>query len=98
MTYFYDPHPGFLGAAVPCPEEVRRAAEALADKVLSVDKALARLRAATRLPGKAEISAQDVSPTEGWIRLLWETPSGMIHIFRLIRYEVRAEKLPELED
>ncbi len=53
---FYDPHPGFAGAAVPIPEKVRRVANELDGQTLSLREAVERIQAATT--GKVRVVAE----------------------------------------
>jgi hypothetical protein len=74
---FYDPHPGFQGAAIPIPEPVRLVAVALNGTALSLREAAARLQTAT----KGSIAVED-----GFIGLRLGRPGGPVHYFRVIRY------------
>ena len=50
---FYDPHPGFAGAAIPIPGPVKAAADALDGKSMTLREALAKIRATTN--GSVEV-------------------------------------------
>jgi hypothetical protein len=78
---FYDPHPGFAGAAARLPESMRKATEGLDGKKLSLEEALNRLQPfASKLKGVLDVKEEDK-----YISFLW--PQGDIkHYYRLIRY------------
>jgi hypothetical protein len=46
MATFHDPHPGFLGAAVPLPAAVKKVADDLDGKTMPLDEAIALIKAA----------------------------------------------------
>lgn len=75
---FYDPHPGIGGAAVPLPVIMRRLAAALDGQTLSLDAALACLRAVA--PGKVEAHLD-----RGWISFQVGDDIPR-HMWRLIRF------------
>lgn len=81
-TYtFFDPHPGFAGAAIPIPEPVRLIANELDGKTMS-------LRDAVRLIESAGIGRTDVISDLGYIALwLGSDPNDYQHMFRVIRYK-----------
>lgn len=84
---FFDPHPGVAGAAIPLPASMKRAVDALSGKEQELDEAMEELRkVSTTLSGTTDIEAH--FRPEGWISMRWQPPSGLIHIFRLIRFEV----------
>ncbi|MDP3726576.1 MAG: hypothetical protein Q8R36_05270 [bacterium] len=74
---FFDPHPGFAGAAIPIPSAVKKAANELNGESMSLHKAVAKLQAVT--DGK-------VSVNDGWIALELRESDGARHIFRVIRF------------
>ncbi len=77
---FYDPHPGFAGAAIPIPWAVKKVADELDGQRLSLREAVARLRAVT--PGQVEVVA-DLN----FIRLrLAGSGRYLYHFFRVIKY------------
>ena len=45
LREFYDPHPGFAGAAIPIPGPIKQIADQLNGKRLSLNEAVAQLRA-----------------------------------------------------
>ncbi|MBI5420846.1 MAG: hypothetical protein HZA35_00860 [Parcubacteria group bacterium] len=53
VKMFYDPHPGFAGAAIAIPHEVRRVANELNGNMVSLGEAVARIQAVTN--GKVEV-------------------------------------------
>ena len=75
---FYDPHPGFGGAAIPLPTAVKRVADELAGEKMPLSKAIDLVQSVTS--GK-------VSVKDGWIGLeLREHKGTVIHSFRVIRF------------
>ena len=76
---FYDPHPGFAGASIPIPGPVKKAAEALDGKTMSLRDAIALIQAATG--GRVE----DV-PKHGYIALRLGRAGSTEHLFRVIKY------------
>ena len=75
---FFDPHPGFLGASIPIPIEVKRIADELNGKKRSLCRALDDLRAVTK--GKVSVYKDSIMLELG-------EPSGTRHIFRVIRFK-----------
>ena len=78
MPTFYGPHPGFAGAAIPIPVEVKQAAKELKGKTMTLRKAVKKIQAVTF--GKVS-----VCPDDKYISL-WLKSAGVIHFFRVIRY------------
>lgn len=78
---FYDPHPGFAGAAIPIPKEVKKVADDLNGKKLSVREALEKLRAATN--GELRVVTMDIN----FIILRIKTHDGATHGFRVICFK-----------
>ena len=77
---FYNPHPGFAGAAIPIPVAIRRIAEDLDGQTLSLRKAIHRLE-------KAEIGEISVVAELNFIKLLLDGDKKYrCHIFRVICY------------
>ena len=77
---FFDPHPGFAGAAIPIPGAIKKVADALNGQTLPLKEALARLRAV----GIGEIG---VVAKYAFITLrLYSGPNQPEHFFRVIRY------------
>lgn len=74
---FFDPHPGFAGAAIPIPTAVRKTANKLNGKNMSLREAVVKLRAVTS--GK-------VSVKDGWIALKLRESDDIRHVFRVIRF------------
>ncbi len=78
LRTFYDPHPGLMGALVPIPPEVKRVAEELSGKNLTLGEALDRLRAVTT--GKVELVS--MSNYIGLDVMI----NGLRNYYRVIRY------------
>jgi len=77
---FFDPHPGFAGAAIPIPAAVKKVADGLDGQRLSLREAVARLQAVT--PGKVEVVAEF-----DFIGLRLDgSGRHLSHFFRVIRY------------
>jgi hypothetical protein len=76
---FFDPHPGFAGAAIPIPGLVKAIAEDLDGQTLSLTEAVARLR--TVGIGSIEVVAQ-----HQYIGLRLGGGGNPEHFFRVIRY------------
>lgn len=78
---FFDPHPGFAGAAIPLPEPVKKVADELNGKTLSLKEAIARLRA-------VGIGSVEVVQQYNYIGLrLGGDKRYATHFFRVIRYK-----------
>ncbi len=78
---FYDPHPGFAGAAIPIPGPVKAVADQLDGKTMTLREAIAALQAATR--GKVY-----AVPEHSYIALHLGDDTGRYaqHLFRVIKY------------
>jgi len=74
---FYDPHPGLLGAAAPIPKAVKKAADQINGRTMTLREAVVELRKAT----KGEISVE-----KDCILLSCLGANGGGHIWRVIRY------------
>jgi len=81
-TYtFFDPHPGFAGAAIPIPYLVRLVAEDLDGETMTLKDAVKRLESAGI--GRIEIIAD-----HNYIALwLGDDPNKIRHMFRVICYK-----------
>lgn len=79
MPTFFDPHPGFAGAAFPIPAEVKRVADELNGKRMSLRKAVKKIQAVTI--GEVEVVSKDK-----YIGLTI-TDGSTAHFFRVIRYK-----------
>lgn len=77
---FFDPHPGFAGAAIPIPEAVRRVANELNGKTASLRDAIARIQAVT----KGRVS---VAENYDFIYLELTESNGTRHGFRVISFK-----------
>jgi len=75
---FYDPHPGFGGAMIPIPTLVRKVAERLDGKSMTLREAVAKIQKVTK--GKIRIR-------ENWISLELEESDTRRHMFRVIRFK-----------
>jgi len=86
---FYDPHPGFAGAAIPIPDAVKRVADALDRQTLPLADGVQRIQAVTHGRVEAMPSLQYIGL---WISAS-SSPCGqryLGHFFRVIRFrEVR---------
>lgn len=80
LVTLYDPHPGFAGAAIPIPAEVKRVADELDGQTMELGEAIARIQAVTsdRVEYVTYITHQ-------WIKLTLES-GGVFHVFRVIRF------------
>lgn len=56
---FYNPHPGFAGAAIPIPIMVKRVADELNGQKLLLKRALEKLKKVTK--GKLRVVAMDIN-------------------------------------
>ncbi len=74
---FFDPHPGFAGAIIPLPTAVKRIADGLRGKKISLREALAEIQSTTN---------GVVSIKNGWIALKLSDSSNRTHMFRVIRF------------
>lgn len=75
---FFDPHPGFVGATIPIPAAVRKVANDLNGKSVSLREAVAKIQA---------ITSGKVSVRNGWIALELRESNGTRHMFRVIRFK-----------
>jgi len=78
---FFDPHPGFAGAAIPIPHQVKEAADKLDGQSLTLAEALECLRSAYPA-GRFEVVAE-YDFVSLWLDGGRHQPS---HMFRVIRY------------
>lgn len=76
---FFDPHPGFSGAIIPIPTAVKEAANKLNNQRMSLRKAILKIKAVTN--GTVTVSIEN-----NLILLELRTPSGLIHMFRVVRF------------
>jgi len=78
---FFDPHPGFAGAAIPIPGPVKKVADELDGQTLSLKEAVARLQA-------VGIGTIEVVSEHDYIGLRLGDVGGRYacHFFRVIRY------------
>lgn len=77
---FYDPHPGFAGAAIPIPGPIKTVADALDGRKMSLREALARLR---------EVGVGDVQVVAQYSYIglrIGGTGRHAEHFFRVIRF------------
>lgn len=79
---FYDPHPGFGGAAIALPKEVKKVVEELNNRELEIEEAIEKIRRVAPKIGKIEISAKPE-----YILMFWELPNGIIHGWRVIKFK-----------
>ena len=80
LKTFYDPHPGLMGAMIPIPEAVRKVANELNGKRMTLEEAAVRLQAVT----SGEIA---VIKEYKYISLQIKEGNGTIHEFRVIRFK-----------
>ncbi len=78
--YFYAPHPGIGGAAVPLPLQLKVVADGLDGKVMSIARATEILKA---VAPTAEV--EDVAKG-GYLMLKFHFGNGGMHAWRIIRY------------
>ena len=76
---FFDPHPGFLGAAIPIPPAIKAVADAMNGQTMTLNDALIKLRA----PGIGTIR---VVAQYKYVGLWLGRPGTTEHLFRVIRY------------
>jgi len=76
---FFDPHPGFMGASMPIPKLVKRIADFLDGKIMTVEEAVLRLQASTN----GTIKVIDDAKV---IMLFLKFSNGDKHSFRVIKY------------
>ena len=81
LRVFYDPHPGFAGAAVPIPQKIKQVADALSGQTMSLREAVKRLRA-------VRVGQIDVVAEPNFIRLSLTDSGGryLEHAFCVIKY------------
>jgi hypothetical protein len=97
---FFDPHPGFAGAAIRLPDVVRLVAKGMSGKEMELEKAVSVLQdAANNLVadgsfGEAVVKAHDsvLDSDEGYIGLMLTEGDGdgqsyPKHSFRVIRFK-----------
>jgi hypothetical protein len=75
---FYDPHPGFGGAAILIPTMVKKVAEKLDGKSMTLREAVVKIQKVTK--GKVRIR-------KNWISLELEESDTRRHMFRVIRFK-----------
>ncbi len=78
---FFDPHPGFAGAAIPIPGPIKKVADELDGQTLPLKEAVSRLQA-------VGIGTVEVVPEHDYIGLRLGDTSGryVSHFFRVIRF------------
>ena len=77
---FFDPHPGFGGAMIPIPKPVRKVANEINGKSMTLREAVAKIQAVT----KGEVS---ISNNYDFVSLKIKEKSGVRHCFRVIRFK-----------
>lgn len=77
LRFFWDSHPGFAGAVIPIPAEVKKAADMLNGTKTSLRKAVAIIKAVT---------SGRVFVRDGWIGLEIRDTENRRHCFRVIRF------------
>lgn len=75
---FFDPHPGFAGAMIPIPPEIKRVADEMSGQTLPLREAIARLQ-------QPRIGDIEIIADHGYIGLRLRE-LGREHFFRVIRY------------
>jgi len=77
---FYDPHPGFAGAAIPLPAPIKSAVDKLSGRKMTLLRALTEIRDST--PGDLRVDAE-----HGCVFLRLDGGGRYVfHMFRLIRF------------
>ena len=85
---FYNPHPGFLGAAARCPEAVLAEVQALDGQEADLDEALAKIRNAC--PGAVVEASLEAEP----MAVLVTRKTGRdTHTWRVIQFDHAATPL-----
>lgn len=91
MKTFYDPHPGFAGAAIRLPDVVRLVAKGMDGKTMELDKAMDIIQdAANNLVADGTFGSAEVMDHENYIGLTLcdgDEMSYPKHSFRVIRYK-----------
>ncbi|MDP3999324.1 MAG: hypothetical protein Q8P76_01860 [bacterium] len=80
MPTFFDPHPGFAGAAIPIPPQVKKVADGLNGQIMSLQTAVRKIQYVTQ--GKVKAVPD---PRHGFIGLTLRS-GDTTHFFRVIRY------------
>lgn len=78
---FFDPHPGFAGAAVPIPQKIKEVADELSGQTMSLREAVKRLRA-------VQVGSIEVAAERNFIKLSLTDSGGRYieHMFCVIKY------------
>ena len=77
---FFDPHPGFAGAAIPIPARIKSVADLLSGKTMSLKDAVTLLKA-------VHIGSISVIAEGSWIKLhLKGSGRHAEHVFRVIKF------------
>lgn len=79
MPTFFDPHPGFAGAAVSIPREVKAVADGLNGQRMSLRKAVNKIKAVAS--GKVQVVSK-----YKYISLIITDRPYTTHLFRVIQY------------
>ena len=77
LKKFFDPNPGFLGAAITIPTAVKKVADKLNGKKMTLRKAVAMIQ---------EVTDGKVTAKDGWIALWLHESNDVRHVFRVIRF------------
>lgn len=78
LMHFYEPHPGFAGATIPIPSPVKKIADDLDSKTMSLHDAVARIEAVT--DGKVDV---DSKYKNIGLSISYGTTT---HVWRVIKY------------
>ena len=83
----YDPHPGFLGAAVPLPAKMKKAIDGLEGKTMPLEEVVQKLEPiAKELNGQIEVDDKFKASDNSYCILFSFTETGgRKHMYRLIR-------------
>ena len=98
--FFFDPHPGFAGAAIRFPQPLLEAANSLDGTKGTIKHAMAVLQeAGDKLVEKKQFVKISVEKSLNYDYIAVEVyeASGMMHSFRAIRYGKKAEPKKEVE-
>lgn len=76
VKFFYDPHPGYLGAIAPIPDAVKKVADELAGQTMSLREAKAKIQ---------QVASGKIIVRDGCI-LLQEIGKLPMNIWRVIQY------------
>jgi hypothetical protein len=83
LVELYDPHPGFSGAVVPLPKQLKKVADSLNGKRIVLEDVLKMITHEAEKEGGSVNLVDDYN----YIKYSYKQDTGKQHHFRLLRYK-----------